>query len=293
MRKVKDAKDLSSNELIYFKGHAKAIYMSDGSTVEDAINNIEVGTGADLSDYVTKEELNSKQDKLVSGTNIKTINGESILGGGNITISGNQVQSDWNETDATNAAYIANKPDITVTKLGDLKINSNTSIDIAAHYGLYINSPILDLESTISITDCTFTSDSSIRFEDDNGDHLASLIFNGDGTKFLADDGTYKEISSGSSAYPLVNHGTSDTTFTLTPNTFHVWDEVTTLDLDFGIETEGVANEYIFQFTSGSEPTSLSLLDAIKWITEPNIQANKIYQISILNNLGTILEFEV
>jgi hypothetical protein len=31
---------------------------------------------------------NKKQDKLTSGTNIKTINGESILGSGNITISG-------------------------------------------------------------------------------------------------------------------------------------------------------------------------------------------------------------
>ena len=31
---------------------------------------------------------NGKQDKLVSGTNIKTINGESILGSGDITISG-------------------------------------------------------------------------------------------------------------------------------------------------------------------------------------------------------------
>ena len=31
----------------------------------------------------------SKQDKLVSGTNIKTINGQSILGSGNITIEGN------------------------------------------------------------------------------------------------------------------------------------------------------------------------------------------------------------
>ena len=36
-RKVKDAKDLTSNELIYFKSHAKATYMSDGSTVEDAV----------------------------------------------------------------------------------------------------------------------------------------------------------------------------------------------------------------------------------------------------------------
>ena len=37
--------------------------------------------------YATKEELNSKQDTLVSGTNIKTINGTSILGSGNIKIN--------------------------------------------------------------------------------------------------------------------------------------------------------------------------------------------------------------
>lgn len=54
---------------------------------------IEGGNGdsdVDLSNYVTKEELNTavgeKQEKLVSGTNIKTINGTSILGNGDITI---------------------------------------------------------------------------------------------------------------------------------------------------------------------------------------------------------------
>lgn len=36
-RKIKDAKDLTTNELIYFKGHAKATFMSDGRTVEEAI----------------------------------------------------------------------------------------------------------------------------------------------------------------------------------------------------------------------------------------------------------------
>ena len=69
---------------------------------------------------------------------------------------------------------------------------------------------------------------------------------------------------SGSGAYSEVNHGTSDTTFALTPNTFHVWDEVSALTLTLGSETSGVANEFLFQFTSGSEPTSLSLPDDIK-----------------------------
>lgn len=44
-RKIKDAKDLSTNELIYFKGHAQATYMSNGATVEDVINALQDGSG--------------------------------------------------------------------------------------------------------------------------------------------------------------------------------------------------------------------------------------------------------
>ena len=40
----------------------------------------------DISNLATKSELNEKQDTLVSGTNIKTINGTSLLGSGNIVI---------------------------------------------------------------------------------------------------------------------------------------------------------------------------------------------------------------
>ena len=45
-RKIKEAKDLSSGELIYFNGHAKATYMSDGSTVEDSINQLKNNSGS-------------------------------------------------------------------------------------------------------------------------------------------------------------------------------------------------------------------------------------------------------
>ena len=44
-------------------------------------------TDADVV-YATKTEVSAKQDTLVSGTNIKTINGNSILGEGNIEIHG-------------------------------------------------------------------------------------------------------------------------------------------------------------------------------------------------------------
>ena len=67
----------------------------------------------DVSTFATKTELNSKQDALVSGTNVKTINNESILGEGNIEIqggAGEQQQADWNQTDTTAVDYIKNKP---------------------------------------------------------------------------------------------------------------------------------------------------------------------------------------
>ena len=69
-----------------------------GATL-DATTNVLTLTSTDggadvtvnLSDFVNSSELttalNTKQDNLVSGTNIKTINGQSVLGNGNMTIS--------------------------------------------------------------------------------------------------------------------------------------------------------------------------------------------------------------
>lgn len=147
-------------------------------------------TGKQIDDYL--DNITNKQDQLKSGMNIKTINGESILGSGNIVISG------------------------------------------------------------------------------------------GGGS------------SSGSGAYSEVNHGTLDTTFTLTPNTFHVWDEVSALTLTLGSETSGVANEYLFQFTSGATATTLTLPSDLKWANDsaPTIEENMIYQVSILKGLASVLEFK-
>lgn len=49
-------------------------------------------------DYATTAQLNSKQDTLVSGTNIKTINGNSILGSGDITVGGSSVDDTLSTT---------------------------------------------------------------------------------------------------------------------------------------------------------------------------------------------------
>lgn len=53
---------------------------------KEEIDNDHLVISSSLNDLNTR--LNTKQDTLVSGTNIKTINNQSILGSGNITLTG-------------------------------------------------------------------------------------------------------------------------------------------------------------------------------------------------------------
>ena len=66
-----------------------------GLATKQEIADMETKSNA-AATYATKQEIAGKQDTLVSGTNIKTINGNSILGEGNIEItSGSKV---WTAT---------------------------------------------------------------------------------------------------------------------------------------------------------------------------------------------------
>lgn len=127
---------------------------------------------------------------------------------------------------------------------------------------------------------------------------------------FMSDGRTVEEavsgISGGSSggngAYPEVD-GTIFEDFTqgvytcydAEPNTFYVFPECT--DLTFhpnpDVPRDGLAHEYLFQFTSGATATTLSLPSDLKWAndTPPTIKPNMIYQVSILKGLASVLEF--
>ena len=87
---------------------------------------------------------------------------------------------------------------------------------------------------------------------------------------------------------PVTDHGTDDTTFELTPNVLHRWGEVASLTLTLGAETPDVVNEYMFQFTSGATATQLSLPETVKWTSTPEIAANTVYQVSIVDNLAVM-----
>ena len=83
------------NDYIRYANDVKAYILTDKNTTFKTINgeqitgdgNIEVSSNVDLSDYATKSELATKQDTLVSGTNIKTINGTSLLSSGNMELA--------------------------------------------------------------------------------------------------------------------------------------------------------------------------------------------------------------
>ena len=83
-RNIKDAKDLDTGELIYFKGHAQATFMSDGRTVEEAVSGMSGGSGGtiDTSNLATKTELAQKQDII---SDIDTIRSNAANYKGTVT----------------------------------------------------------------------------------------------------------------------------------------------------------------------------------------------------------------
>ncbi len=95
---------------------------------------------------------------------------------------------------------------------------------------------------------------------------------------------------SGGGAVGIVNH--TDTTVNIQPNVLNIWGEITELDITLMQPTnKNILNEYMIQFTSGEVATMLILPSDIKWMSTPKIQANKVYQISIVNNLAVVGEY--
>ena len=127
--------DMATQTWVQDQGYLTEVpsnYVTDSELTEGLAGKQDKGDYAlksDLNTLATKEELatkadasalSSKQDTLVSGTNIKTINGETILGSGNLVIQSGT--SNWDDIQgkpqfaevATSGDYndLINKPTI-------------------------------------------------------------------------------------------------------------------------------------------------------------------------------------
>ena len=92
----------------------------------------------------------------------------------------------------------------------------------------------------------------------------------------------------------LITHNNNDNIVAINANEFHQWDVVESLTIELNpVNDVTKYNEYMFQFTSGESPTILSISNNVKWFAEPNIESNKIYQVSIVNNLGIIVGYNL
>lgn len=117
-----------------------------------------------------------------------------------------------------------------------------------------------------------------------------TLYLNGSGTKALTDNGQYAEFAKPTK---VESGGSGTVTKQIKPNTLYKFGECSSLTVTLGAETSGIVNEYMFEFISGSTPTTLSLPETVKWSggNAPTIEANKTYQVSIVNNLAVFAAF--
>lgn len=212
----------------------------NGKLVDSGVNISEVGGGGDMSNYYTKAEVNAaledkqdvindlndirtgaalgataiqthqdisgKQDVLVSGTNIKTINNQSLLGEGNIVIeggSGSAVQSDWEQNDSSADDFIKNKPDLSeyVTAARVYEMGFVTAQDIAdfiteSDVANYLNSEGYvtnsDISSFVTQSDVAeYLSDEGYMTQSDVADYLSNEAYVTE--SFLSDTGYVTE----------------------------------------------------------------------------------------------------
>ena len=90
----------------------------------------------------------------------------------------------------------------------------------------------------------------------------------------------------------IVNHGTSDTTYQLAPNEFHIWGEVASLTLTLKDESTGFVDGYWFRFTCGSTPTVLNLPASVEWYYEEvEFEANHTYEVIIVEGKACYTDY--
>lgn len=259
------------------------------------------------AEYITETELNnyhdsSKQDKLIAGENITiennvisatnsgavdSVNGKTgavVLNAQDVGALSNTTKIPTKTSDIENdSGYVKNTDYADNSNFGVVKTNSNYGIQ-TDNGMLYINrasaAQIISRHQWAPITP-------------KNLDLALKLgMCDGIGEAWTEDEQKSARARMGidlSNKADKIEVIENTNVTELQPNKYYKWGEVASLSLTLGTPVDGILNEYMFEFVSGATPTTLTLPDTIKWETIPNIEANKKYQISIVNNIALIV----
>ena len=241
----------------------------------DLTNDSGFVVGSNLATVATSGSYNDLSDTPTIPTNtsdltndsgfinqLKTINNESLIGTGNITISGGgtQVQSDWTETDSTSMSYILHKPTLsTVATTGSYNDLSNTP--------------------TIPVKTSDLTNDSGFVV----GSNLAKVATTGDYDD-LTDKPTIPTVGNGT--ITITQGGVTKGSFTLNQSTS------ATIALDAGGSGGGdVTADGDNEFTGNNTFTGETIFDGITTMSDITIQ-NIEFEGNSINTEGVYLSNE-
>lgn len=256
----------------------------------------------DLSGYAKKNELPTKASDIgaeASGTAVSKVSEHNVATDAHgdirllITNLTQMVTSlldcddeDLNQTSEIVAYIKSNKTlieAITTSKVGvsDIIDNLTTSVTnkpLSAKQGVVLKGLIDTLQTELNkiIIPTTLPNPNALTIK--KGD--ATVTYDGSGTVTIeiptGDGGSIKE---------RIEKASTDTAVTLEPNKLYVFPEMTELDVTLAEITDtSKANEFHFIFQSGTAATTFSIPDTIKVPGSFSIEANKIYEISILEN---------
>lgn len=320
-RKIKDAKDLSTNELIYFKGHAQATYMSDGRTVEEAVNSMSGGSGGSSDANVQAVTYNfddwmNESTKRICRDAVDLTTGEKIYFTGHanyIQYNGGMLIDYIDYGDAQGRIYRWNVEAIETTdeevpekvmniifsEQGIVLLNggvANVDFDNGLIYSSIINNGIVTV--TKVYTDFVFYQSVVIDEYDLNG--YGSSSGSGGGITSIKIDNVTKSPSSGVVDLGYVHKQLStstSSTMTLSPNVYYrnTSTSLASLTITLGsVSNSNIMNEYFVEFTTRSAGTTVGFPSTVKWVdgVTPTWEAGYTYQVSIVNNLGTYNKFK-
>lgn len=318
-RKIKDAKDLSTNELIYFKGHAQATYMSDGRTVEEAVNSMSGGSGGSSDanvqavTYNFDDWMNESTERICRDA-VDLTTGEKIYFTGHanyIQCNGGMLIDYIDDGDAQGRIYRWNVEAIETTdeelpeevryiislEQGLVLLNggvANVDFDNGLIYSSIINDGIV----TVTKVYTNFAFYQSVVINEYNLNSSGSS--SGSGVTSVKINGQSKSPSSGVVDLGYINKQLSTSTsssMTLSPNIYYrnTSTSLSSLTITLGsVSNSNIINEYFVEFTTSSSGTTVTLPSGIKWANgeTPTFEASTTYQISIVNNLGVVTKFK-